>query len=468
MASLTQQPQLTPQPNLEPPGFDIIRDILMRQIIGNQASPYGYAGGQGAPSQQSLYTGNGRGTFDPYSGNYGPNPSSYPNAGSMAGPQMPQQGGGGGMYGFTPQQGMNGPPLQGSGGPGGMQTLQGPQMPMGQDGYTLNNQISTAGNFDACRMGYDGPMPGAPPMPMGGPQPGATGMMRPRPPMHAMRPPMNPHHGAAIKAIMAAMLAKRMGMGGGQRPPMRPPMGQPPMGGPPQMGPRPMGMDAPPPTDPGYRDWLTLSPMAQQSSTSGGIGSIPTGGDPRNSTQQVYNMQNQWAGGWGPRGGGIPPGATPPQPNNPNGGMGSNPGGGNPANSTNDVYSIENWFNGGGARPPSVPTPTPIGHDSPYNFQRGPMSPLGMDGNTQPGAGPGLPGPYASNFGGGGAAPAPAIQAIIQLLGGGGSGMPGEGGMDMMKRRQMGMDAKTLQGGKFVVAGRGGRPHRIFDEPRVV
>jgi hypothetical protein len=204
MTSLTQQPQLYPQPNIEPPGFPGLRDMLTRQLINNTGNPYGYdpAAGQ---SQQSMWSGNGRGTFDPYSGNYGRNPSSYQNPGSMAppnggglgmggggnggpfswggpsggqgggsgdqasggqmpGPQMPQSGGQlggaqGGMQGggqnqllqmlmqMLQQQGQQG----GQG--GGMQGGQGQTRVVGRDGYTLNGQISTDGNFDGCQIG---------------------------------------------------------------------------------------------------------------------------------------------------------------------------------------------------------------------------------------------------------------------------------------------------------------------------
>jgi hypothetical protein len=99
MASLTQQPQLTPQPNLEPPGFNILRDLLMRKLIGEEAAPYGFTG---SPQQaQGLFTGQGRGMFNPYQGGYGQQAQTGggPTPGSM---QLP----GGGVYGQEPANSM--------------------------------------------------------------------------------------------------------------------------------------------------------------------------------------------------------------------------------------------------------------------------------------------------------------------------------------------------------------------------
>ncbi len=181
------QPELTPKPVLEPSSFDVLRDLYASKLVNQEANPYGYDPSQGQ-SQASLYTGNGRGTFDPYSGNYGPNPQSYQNPGSMAGPSQ----GGGGMYGFNPSAamggmsgamgGMGGGAKQGGGmdsgrqalmayimelmkGAGG-QGLQGPKppmmpgqgqgSPMGMDGYSLNGQITQNGSaFDGQCIGHD-------------------------------------------------------------------------------------------------------------------------------------------------------------------------------------------------------------------------------------------------------------------------------------------------------------------------
>jgi hypothetical protein len=217
MASLTQQPQLQPQPNLEPPGFALLRDLLMRKLIGQESSPYGAT----SDSAQSLFNPQGRGMFDPYSGGYGGQ------GGGQQGSQNPAMGqimnAMTRTVGPRPMQ----PPQQGGApaGPGPMMPQSGGGGGYGFDGYTLNGQISNQGNFDGC-IGQDAPQMG------------------------------DPRRAAAIRAIMAAMHQRGMRppmrhgglqrggprpMGGGQRPMMGGPMPGPP----PMPGAAPIGMDSP-------------------------------------------------------------------------------------------------------------------------------------------------------------------------------------------------------------------------------
>lgn len=73
---LFRNPQLGYSPNLEPPGWNLLRDMMMRKIFNQQANPYGFDPSSGASMNSLLPTG-GRGTFNPYSGGYGdstPNP----------------------------------------------------------------------------------------------------------------------------------------------------------------------------------------------------------------------------------------------------------------------------------------------------------------------------------------------------------------------------------------------------------
>jgi len=76
MTNPFQQPLLGYSPNMEPPGWDLLRDMLMRKIFTMQGNPYGYnpkntAGAGGKPaSMESLWTGKGRGLMDPKTGQY--------------------------------------------------------------------------------------------------------------------------------------------------------------------------------------------------------------------------------------------------------------------------------------------------------------------------------------------------------------------------------------------------------------
>ncbi len=416
MTGFFQQPELQPKPVLEPSSFDVLRDLYASKLVNQQANPYGFDPSKGQ-SQESLYTGNGRGTFNPYNGSYGPNPSGYQNPGSMAGPSMGASGGGqGGMYGFGGGGQMGGGPQpggdssrsaliayimelmkgqgggQGAGGETGGMSFEpwqggaGTEMshsrpgvmtkrPMGQDGYTLNNQISQSGNaFDGCMIGHDAAPPQVNPADFGNSFNTATSWLA-----------MNPgNHGAFGTTPTHADPNNPFGMGGA------PPPGTPPPGN-----------TTPPPTSP------RMTPVIPGRNTNIPQG-YPTPFDRNTSTVSR-----------------TPTGPTPAAPPPPPGG---------------------NMVPGGGRNPKF-----PIGMDSPYMFQRGPMAPLGMD--AFPGA-PGAGGGGFVGFEGGGQAPLSmgtpgggGIQAFIQALmsgGGGGGGMGG--GMGMMKRRRpIGMDAGQRQ-----------------------
>jgi hypothetical protein len=421
MTGFFQQPELTPKPVLEPSSFDVLRDLYASKLVNQQANPYGFDPSKGQ-SQESLYTGNGRGTFNPYNGSYGPNPSGYANPGSMAGPSMGASGGGqGGMYGFGGGGQMGGGPqpggdssrsaliayimelMKGQGGQG-MGQQQAPLMPMGNDGYTLNNQISQSGNaFDGCPIGHDA-APAQPPQvnpaDFGNSFDSASKWLA-----------MNPgNHGAFGTTPTHADPNNPFGMGGGSAP-----QGAPPPG------------NNPPPSNQNM-----LSPRGAPAIPSRNTGipqGYPTPFD-RNPTTVTR----------------TPTGPTPSAPPPPPGG---------------------NMVPGGGRNPKF-----PIGMDSPYMFQRGPMSPLGMD--AFPGA-PGAGGGGFVGFEGGGQAPLSmgtpgggGIQAFIQALmsGGGGGGGGMGGGMGMMKRRRpIGMDAGQRQPNMLNFRSRGPQGPRGHGNP---
>lgn len=83
LSDLFRNPQLGYSPNLEPPGWNLLRDMMMRKIFNQQSNPYGYDPSSGQSMSSLLPTG-GRGTFNPYSGGYGSSPSSPPNPGGTA------------------------------------------------------------------------------------------------------------------------------------------------------------------------------------------------------------------------------------------------------------------------------------------------------------------------------------------------------------------------------------------------
>ena len=278
MASLTQQPLLNPLPNLEPPSFALLRDLLSRKLITEEANPYGFTG-----SGEGLFNPQGRGMFDPYGGGYGSQGGNAP-GGNYSGPTPTNQIGGLMTRLLGPRATQPpGPPQQ---------TMAAPLMPQGSgggygfDGYTLNGQISREGNFDGkCAMGHDGcmghdgPMPGAPPSPMVGPQPGAT--MAPNPRM--MHGGMHPHTAAAMRAIMAALMAKRRGL------PPRPGMV-------PKSAAHPMGMDSPysfqrGPMAPLGMDATTNWNPTQQGGYSGPVGGLTNARMP---FERIESMGMPW------------------------------------------------------------------------------------------------------------------------------------------------------------------------------
>jgi len=83
--------QRTPEP--EPAGFDLLRDMLMRRIFEMNANPYGLSQNYQGPSP---FNPQGRGTFNPYQGGYGPGGPGGPGAGGGGGgggQRLPQMGG---------------------------------------------------------------------------------------------------------------------------------------------------------------------------------------------------------------------------------------------------------------------------------------------------------------------------------------------------------------------------------------
>ena len=108
------RPQINQTPNPEPPGFNLLRDMLMRRAFELNANPYGLTPNYSGPPPFSPY---GRGRFNPYSGGYG---------GGMGGP-MPM---GGGMGGRVPQT--VGPRMGGGGMASGGPTNMGGPMGSGQ------------------------------------------------------------------------------------------------------------------------------------------------------------------------------------------------------------------------------------------------------------------------------------------------------------------------------------------------
>lgn len=386
MTSWTEQPQLFPSPNLEPPSFGPLRDLFAMKLIQEQANPYGFDPSSGQ-SMQSLYTGYGRPQFNPYTGGYGGGGGGdimsilQQLLGGMGGrtPRVVSRGGG-----MLPNESPNNPM------PGWQRQAPAPRMPnegfnnpMPGGGATMRPKAGGYG-FDGCELGHDGCM-GHDAIghraPMSPPQPGNTRPMRPS--GHQMG-------SAAHRAIMAALMQKLA-------------------------RPRQIGMDA---SD--QRQPTTLAGMGPTAASTfeinnPGMGSNPAPGAPAGATSRVFDVENRM--NQNPRPWSLPIGSAPTQRSTIPG-MGSQP---SQYPGGSGTYAIEQWFSGG------MPPTGLIGHDSPYMFQRGPMSPLGMD-SPMDAPGPGLPGPYASNFPGG-APPSSALAAITALLSGGGSTAGGAGGL---------------------------------------
>lgn len=124
LTDLFKQPQLGYSPNLEPTGWPLLRDMLERKIFDLQANPYGFDPSQGRSMESLLPTG-GRGTFNPYSGGYGPQP------GQGGGQQRPQPSVAQGGYGRATRTLPQRPTALGNDSPYMFQ--RGPQM-LGSDG----------------------------------------------------------------------------------------------------------------------------------------------------------------------------------------------------------------------------------------------------------------------------------------------------------------------------------------------
>src|SRR6188474_2386937 len=82
---LFDRPIIPRQPEPEPPGFNLLRDMMMRRIFEMNANPYGMNPNYSGPSP---FNPQGRGTFNPVQGGYGQ--IQWPQGGGGA-----QQGGGG-------------------------------------------------------------------------------------------------------------------------------------------------------------------------------------------------------------------------------------------------------------------------------------------------------------------------------------------------------------------------------------
>lgn len=67
MPNFFQRPELTQRPSPEPPGFDLLRDMLMRRAFALNANPYGMSPG-GQSNVGMMYPNR---NFDPYGGWFG-------------------------------------------------------------------------------------------------------------------------------------------------------------------------------------------------------------------------------------------------------------------------------------------------------------------------------------------------------------------------------------------------------------
>jgi hypothetical protein len=83
MPNFFESPLIPQQPNPEPPGFNLLRDMLMQRIFQMNANPYGFN-----PQYQGNFGFNqgGRGAFNPFSGGYGNSAQQGFGGGNMADP----------------------------------------------------------------------------------------------------------------------------------------------------------------------------------------------------------------------------------------------------------------------------------------------------------------------------------------------------------------------------------------------
>jgi hypothetical protein len=136
------RPPIQQTPNPEPPGFDLLRDMLMRRAFELNANPYGLSPNYQGPSPWQP---GGRGAFNPYTGGYGGprmgggmgmgdgmgsggggsmGPLGRPPGGNRSGPgagaggRMTPLGSGGSLSGMMGRMGGRRPMARGRGGPG--------------------------------------------------------------------------------------------------------------------------------------------------------------------------------------------------------------------------------------------------------------------------------------------------------------------------------------------------------------
>lgn len=349
MANPTQQPLLNPLPQLEPPSFGPLRDLLSMKILQEQGNPYGYDPSKGQ-STASLWTGYGRQPFDPYGGGGGMGGGGnilqliQQLLGQMGGGRQPQPVGP--RPGFTPPT-----PTEGSQPPGSIFPMGGPtQAPMptessqppgmlfGGGGMQARPKSAGAYGFDGrCAMGHDGCMghdmaddwSGRKQLTPGAPGQGGAGTP------HSVNPyapasnpgswgtPFNPGRGPVMPA---------------PRPTPRP------------VGPGPGGAVG--------GAWMPR-----------GRGPMPTPGSPTGMLGLDAGVRPPMVG---PQPGGIRP-MMPPR------GRTSSP-------AHRAIMAALMQRIAAQRRPPAGPPVNPamlMGRDSPYMFQRGPMSPLGMDAPPQ-------------------------------------------------------------------------------------
>jgi len=141
------RPQIRQTPAPEPPGFDLLRDMLMRRAFEMNANPYGLNPSYRGPNP---FMSSGRGMFNPYQGGYGP-----------GGPGM------GGMGGGGPMGGMGG----GGGAPGGGNLMALIQQLLAQGGGGRGGPMTVPMRPSGPPMGgMAGMQTGAPPQPGGAPQ----------------------------------------------------------------------------------------------------------------------------------------------------------------------------------------------------------------------------------------------------------------------------------------------------------
>ncbi len=185
MSNFFQSPAIQQVPNPEPPGYSLIRQMMLQRLMQQFTNPYGMS-----PGGQANFQGFNQGSkpFDPYGGgSSGPSSGGYNYLSNAGMPGM-----GGGMPGMGGSQG-SAPPGQGQA-PGGMSSgqipallqalmatqsagrMQGamPQPPMGQataqpfagaapsQGRTTMPSPQQTSNYDGNVVGYGGNIYGAP------------------------------------------------------------------------------------------------------------------------------------------------------------------------------------------------------------------------------------------------------------------------------------------------------------------